>query len=376
MNPAIEFLSFPDTWSRLAQILGCVEEDKAIRDTTMAEYIRACIYQPFHWQHDWGTPQAVHTSRVITAVRKDIGFLWENAGHLNRPQLEEDDCSQSAKCVLQRLGSIGDIAKLGGGFWAPGPDRIIKSVATGDASLLITSGAPFEVLEKKYSAQVSCVGGARFFHLDRIELQQFQLKYELQSVQDWLGCPLEDLATWTRRIFSSLVANMSAEASLEASDCEIYAPDNIAGKPSGGNWLPIRKFSIVPTGLRFCRPPLEKATAYDRPTYLLELRNDGGRAIIHRSVLVPTDVRCRLMFGFEQMKGVKRTVTLEATDQICRFKIPFKLPDPESRILDFGWPAGNDFNGRINVVECASHLIPFLIQVMTRLNIHATVRNL
>lgn len=376
MNLAIEFLNPPDTWSRLAQILGCVEEDKAIRDTTMAEYIRACIYQPFHWQHDWGTPQSIHTSRVITAVRKDIGFLWGNVGYSHRKQSEDDDCSQSAKNVLQRLGSIGDIAKLGGGFWAPGPDRIVKPAAGEDASLLIISGAPFEVLETKYSAQVSCVGGARFFHLDRTELQQFQLKYELQSVKDWLGCPLEGLATWTRRIFSSLVANLSAEVSLEASDCEIYAPDNFPGKPSVGNWLPIRKFSIVPTGLRFCRPPLERTTAYDRPTYLLELRNDGGRAVIHRSVLVPTDARCRLMFGFEQMKGVKRAVTIEATDQICRFKIPFKLPEPESRILDFGWSAGNDLNGRINVIECASHLIPYLTQVMTGLNIHITVRNL
>ena len=369
MGVTVEF-SFPaDAHSRLACILDCTKEDEAIRDATIAEYIRACVYQPYHRLEDWGRPRSVHTNRILSAIRRDVSFLWQDIDHLPSKIFEDDNDGQYAKDVLRRLGAIGDIVKLGGGFWASGPVRIVRATDSGESALLVIGGVPFEALQTKFAERVSCVGCARFLCSDTAILQRLQVEHELQSVQDWLGGPSENLSAWTRRVLRSLVAHMSPALDLETDDSEIYAPDNILGKPNRSNWIPIKEFSVVPTGLRLCRPPFGKVAIYDRPTYLAELRNDSGRAVFHRLAQVPADIRLRLMFGFEQMQGVKRNVLFKVKGQIFRANIPFKLPEPESRIIDFGWPVGKDSQGRTNTFDFSSKLMPFFIQVMTRLNI-------
>ena len=376
MGVTVEFPSLADARSRLACILNCIKEDEAIRDAIIAEYIRACVYQPYHRLDDWGHPRSVHTNRILSAVRRDVGFLWKGADHLPFKTFEDDKDGQRAENVLRRLDTIRDIVDLGGGFWAPGPVRILRATDDGESALLVTGGAPFEALQMKFAERVSCVGCARFLRSDSTSLQRLQIEYEVQSVHDWLGGPSEDLSAWTQRVFRSLVTtHMSPASNLEADECEIYAPDDLPGKPNRGNWVPIREFSVVPTGLRLCRPPLGKVAIYDRPTYLAELRNNKGKAVFHQLALVPTEIRLRLMFGFEQMQGVKRNVIFEVCGQICRANITFKLPDPEGRILAFGWPVEKDSRGRPNTFDFSSNLMPFLIQVITRLNIQITNKN-
>ena len=375
MEVALDFPSLTDARSRLASILNCTKENEAIREATLAEYIRACVYQQYQRLDDRGRTRSVHTNRILSAARRDIGFLWNETDHLTIKTLEDDNGGKRAGNVLHRLGMIGDIIKLGGGFWVPGPIRILRVTDSGDNALLVIGGVPFETLETKFAERMSCVGCARFLCPDHAKLQRLEVEHELQSVQDWLGGPSENLPTWTKRVFRSLVAHMSPASDLEADDCEIYAPDDIPGKPNRGNWVPIKEFSVVPTGPRLCRPPLGMVAIYDRPTYLTELRNDSGRAVFHRLAQVPTDIRVRLMFGFEQMRGVKRNVIFKVIGQICRINIPFNLPDPESRILAFGWPVSKDSQGRPNIFDFSSNLMPFLIQVLTRLNIQIITKN-
>lgn len=376
MSAILELLSSTEASSRLVGILDCPQELEAIRVTALAEYIRACVYQPFFWEADWGPPREVHTSRIISAVRRDLGFLWKGTDRpaLNSNIFEKEGGTVRTRDVVHRLGEIGDIVELGGGFWAPGPVRIVRAADGREGALLVVGGAPFEALEIKFATRVSCVGCGRFVRPNRAGLRRLRVEHELQSVDDWLGGPSENLSTWTRRTFKLLVENMSAAADVEASECEIYAPDDLPGKPVRGNWLSIREFSVVPTGLRLCRPLVGKSAIYDRPTYLAALREDGGRATFRQLALVPTDIRLRLMFGFEQMQGIQRSVTLDVVDRICRASISFKLPDPESRILAFGWPAGTDQNGHTNVFEFSSDLVPFLFRVLARLNIRTTMR--
>lgn len=377
MSATLELLSPADAVSRLASILDCTKEAEAIRDTTLAEYIRACVYQPYYWEADWGAPRPIHTTRILSAVRRDVGFLWKDTDH---PKFDSEisntgESPLRAANVLRRLGNIGDILDLGGGFWAPGPVRIVRTDDGQEAALLVVGGVPLETLEMTFATRISCVGCGRFAHPDRATLRRFRVEQELQSVDDWLGGPSENLSGWTRRVLKALAENMNPAADVEASECEMYAPDDLLGKPGRGNWLSIRDFSFVPTEPRLCRPSAGKSATYDRPTYLATLREDGGRVTFRQLTLVPDDIRLRLMFGFEQMHGVQRTVTLEVGDGICRARISFKLPDPESRILAFGWPVGTDQHGRTNVYEFSSDLAPFLIQVLGRLNVRTTKIN-
>ena len=376
MSAALELLSPAEAPSRLASILDCPKDVEAIRITALAEYIRACVYQPYFWEADWGPPRAVHTNRIISAARRDLGFLWKDTDQptFNSEISENEGGALSATDVVRRLGGVGDIVELGGGFWAPGPVRIVQVADGGEGALLVIGGAPFEALEKTFATRVSCVGCGRFVRPDRARSRRLRFEHELQSVDNWLGRSSENLSAWTRRTFKSLIENMSPAADIEASECEIYAPDDLPGKPGLGNWLPIREFSIVPTAPRLCRAPAAKSAIYDRPTYLAVLREDEGRAAFRQLVLVPADIRLRLMFGFEQMQGVQRTVVLEVDDRICRASISYKLPDPESRILALGWPAGTDSKGRANVFGFSSDIVPFLIQVLARLDVRTTIK--
>ena len=376
MAAAIELLSPSDTLSRLASILKCTEEAEAIRDAVIAEYIRACVYAPYHWLDELVPPRSIHTNTILSAVRRRVPFLWKDADHAppcSRASGNDEGRDRTAD-VLSRLAEIGDIVELGAGFWAPGPVRIVRAIRNGQSAVLVTGGAPFEVLQFELATCLSCVGCGRFLRPDRARLRRLQVEHELQSVQDWVGSPSENLSAWTRRIFRSLAENMSPMADIEASECEIYAPDDLPGKPRQRNWVSLKELSVVPRGLRLCRPPSGQSATYDRPTYVATLRDDNERAVFHRLALVPEDIRIRLMFGFDQMMGLKRTVILEVGHRVCRASIPFKLPDPESRILAFGWPAGRASSGRGNVIGFPSALVPFLVQVMNSLNIDSAIR--
>ncbi len=371
MSAAMELMGSADAFSLLAGILDCTQNAEAIRVTALAEFIRSSVYQPYHWESDWGEPQPVHTNRIKAAARRDLGFLWKNIDYstFHSGTSESDGGAPRATDVLRRLGEVGDIVELGGGFWAPGPVRIVSTSDDIESALLVIGGTPFETLKMKFATRISCVGCGRFVHPDRESLRQFRVEQDLLSVDDWLGGLPENLTTWSGRVLRALEKNMSPAADIEASECEIYVPDDLPGKPGRGNWLSIRDFSVVPTGPRLCRPSVGKSAMYDRPMYLAKLREDGGRATFRQLTMVPADIRLRLMFGFEQMYEVQRSVTLEINDQISRARISFKLPYPESRILAFGWPVGTDQKGRTNVYEFSSDLTPFLIQVLGRLNI-------
>ena len=376
MNACVELLSPAETLSQLACILRCVEEAEAVRVTALAEYVRACVYQPYYWKADWGLPQPTHTNRILSAVRRDIGFLWKDANELSlSSQYPNNDGPVSgAQDVMRKLRSIGDIVDLGNGLWVPGPTKIVRLTENREAALLVIGGRPFEILETQIAACISCVGCGRFVRPDPMTLRHLRLEYELQSIDHWLGGPVESLSAWTRRIFRSLCESMDPASDVDAGECEIYVPDNLPGKPRGGNWLPIREFSLPPAGLRLCRPSVSKSAMHDRPTYLAVLREDGGRVTFQQLALVPKDIQRRLMFGIEQMQNIQRTVTLEVANRTCCMAMPFKLPEPENRILAFGWPVIKDSNRRAEAFEFSCDLVPHLKQVLARLNVRTETK--
>ena len=365
-SASIALLSPTDTVSRLASILACASEPAAVRDAVLAEYIRACVYQPYYWLDEWGPPRSTHTTRIFSALTRDIAFLSTDTEYFPCPRTHDDDPDHSAS-VLRNLSRIGDVVGLGDGFWAPAPVRIVKATGGRSDALLITGGVPFELLQIKFAARVSSVGCARFLHLDGGGLRRLRAQGELQSIQDWLGGPSENLRLWTRRVLASLTAGLSSMETIEATDCEIYVPDSLPNKPPQRNWLPIRELPVLPRDWRLCRPPASKSASYDRPTYLVLLRDAGGQAAFQKLVLVPADVRRRFMFGFDQVKGVRRTVRIEDRGPIFRAKIPFGLPEPEDRLLALGWPAGHGFS------EFSTYLLPFFIEILNRLYVDATL---
>ena len=374
MSVAINILNPSDVWSRLSHILNCTNQDMAIQYTTIAEYIRAYVHSSTNGVDQARNSQSVHTNSILGAVNRDVGFLWDGVIRLPFKTNGKTESSFRPTHILRNLGTVGDLVKLGSGFWMSGPIRIVRLEEHEESKLLVVGGTPFEMLEMKFGMRMSCVCCARFFSPSKEQLHCISVENEIQFVHDWLGWPLEELSDWTKRMIRALDANKQLTTSQDASEFEIYAPDHIPGKPSFGNWVPIKKLSVVPSDLRLCRPPLGKTVVYDHPTYLTRFRNKVSRPVLNQLSLVPNDIYLRLMFGIEQMYNVKRTVSLDVFDHICRLNIPFKLPVPESRILAFGWPIDVDSNGRVSTYMFSSDLVPFLLQVMARLKLQIKVK--
>ncbi len=232
MSVSMESLGPSDALSRLACILDCTKEVEAIRVTALAEHIRACVYQPYYWKVDRSLPRPIHTKRIFSAVRRDVGFLWKDADH---PTFN----SEISENALRRLGETGDIIELGGGFWAPGPVRIIRAADSRESALVVIGGVPFEALRMKFATRISCIGGGRFIRPDHAVLRRLRIEHELQSVDDWLGWGLSELLpTWTQRTFKSLeaVSKILAEQDEETAEVDeaqivggmIFIPDHEA----------------------------------------------------------------------------------------------------------------------------------------------------
>ena len=376
MPAPIELLTPGETLSRLASILDCPQETQAIREAAIAEYIRACVYGPCHYQDEWGPPRSVHTRTVLSLVRRRANFLWGDADHgsIDSRGATSHEGDKLTADVLVRLGMTGDLVELGAGYWAPGPVRLVRAFHSGMDALLVSGGVPTEALQLELAARLSAGGCGRFMRPSRATLRRLQIQEDSQSVLDWLGSPSESLAAWTRRVLRSLAATMNPMPDADVADCEVYAPEPLPGKPRHQNWVRIRELSLLPDGLRLCRPSSGRSASYDRPTYIAVLSNDHGRPVFHRMTLVPNDHLVRLMLGFDQMKGIRRTVTLEVGSGVCRAAIPFRLPDPESRMLAFGWATREPLKRTGTVLGFPSDLAPFLRNVLKSLNIDCQVR--
>jgi hypothetical protein len=304
-----------------------------------------------------GFSPAVHTSRLLTSVRKTLDLLRADA--ITERMRDVDATRDEAQQTLDSLKEFGDIVDTGGGYWLGTPLRVVRS---SDALLAIGS-APNAVLKALLGAPPTCAGISRFGDVRSNESAGLAI-----SVSQWLG-EEDDILSWTRRILGLHEQSMRSGNDVPTDQLEIYAPDLLT-RAYGNPWIAAQSISEPMLGVRLCRPIESYAYVWDRPFYLSHFRSSSGGLVMTRSVRVDFNFTRRLRFGLSKLYGRAQTISATSGGELVELEMPVALPNPEARIAALGWPLPS--NPRRSVFH--RRAIPFLAEVMRRLAVQIIVR--
>jgi hypothetical protein len=343
--------------ARIAHEFGGAFGDIPLRRSLAADHIRSILYASAVLANAYNSSPAVHTSRLLTSVRKTLDLLW--AGTATEQLRDVGTTGGAAQQTLSGLRDFGDIVDTGGGYWLGTPFRIVRS----DGALLAIGAAPNVVLEALLGTPPICAGISRFCEAGS------KISAELTvSVSQWLG-DVEDISSWTKRLLDQHEQRMQSDNDIPADQLEIYAPDFLT-RGQRNPWIAAQAMRRPLKGARLCRPIKTFAYEWDRPFYLSHFRSSPGGLVVARSVRVEYGFTRRLRFGLNKLYSRPQIVTGTATGELVELEMPVALPDPESRIAALGWPLTS--NPRRTVFH--RHAIPFLTEVMRRLAVPILVR--
>jgi hypothetical protein len=311
--------------------LGNVHGDLPLQQALAADHIRSALYGHAISCAGIGILPALHTTRLLTSVRKTLDLLWPGASTHQLPGTKLD-VGQNA---LERMGLAGDVFDTGGGFWVGTPFRLVGQ--NEGAPVLVAGGLPNAVVNEATGAAPISAGVARFCAVPSATLTE-KLQTHVQSIDTWLGT-VEPLREWTESTLAKHEQGMAADQDLSADQLEVYAPDVFEAQKQKGRWMPIRQASRALKGVRLCRPLSRFARDWDRPHYLAHFGTRSGLNAIIRSAPVSYNTTVRLRFGLDQILAAPRTAIVTVGTDTCEWEPPYGLPAPEARVLALGWPA-------------------------------------
>jgi hypothetical protein len=356
MTLTLTKLTSNDAAALLARQLECVADPRALQMAVVAEHIRGALYAHAARTSGLEVSPAVHTTRLLTGVRKTLNLIWTKSAVVGA--VGQGDCAQ---LTLDSLALVGDTVDTGGGFWIGTPLRLVGNAE--DASLAVFGTLPSPLVKTLTGFKVSSVGGARFV-VRLTTSSDKKLDSYIQSADDWLGQE-EPLDVWTRRLLEQLRARLAPSGDVTADQLEVYAPDLFAARRQNGRWFEARQLTQAIAGPRLCRPLVSVAYEWNRPFYLAEIGFRSGQATITRSAPVDYGLTQRLRFGLDRQLQVPRRVTLMMKAGTFDLDLPYDLPNPENRVLGLGWPSPSRA-GRRTFHTCAK---PVLARAFDRLGV-------
>ncbi len=318
--------------------IGCVHGDLPLQQALAADHIRSALYGHAINCADTGIVPALHTTRLLTSVRKTLDLLWPGASTHRLPGTAFD----VAQHTLHNMSLAGDLANTGGGFWVGTPFRVVR---IDEGSFLVAGGLPDAVVDEVTTAAPICAGVARFCTIPRATLVE-QLQPHVQSIDDWLGT-IEPLREWSERMLAKYEQRMAPDHDLSADHLEVYAPDVFDAQKQMGRWMPVRRSSRPLKGVRLCRPLPHFARDWDRPYYLAHFSARSGHNAVIRSTPVSYDTTLRLRFGLDQILAAPRTAVITVGTDTFEWEAPYGLPDPEVRVLALSWPSHSGPNRHV-----------------------------
>ncbi len=357
MTLALAKISAQNAQEIIARELGGLFGETPLCRSLAADYIRSDLYANATLAIDYNSSPALHTSRLLTSVRKTLDLIWLGTAteHLRDAATTEGVAQQT----LNSLAELGDIVDIGGGFWLGTPLRIIRS---GDTSLAI-GAAPNAVLNALLGARPVCAGISRFGEFRSKESAELTI-----SVSQWLGAA-EDILSWTKRLLDQHEQRMLSGNDIPANQLEIYAPDFLT-RTQRNPWIPAQAITRPLAGVRLCRPIKTVAHVWDRPFYLSHFRFAGGELLVARSIQIEYSFTRRLRFGLSHLYNSSQAVIGTTNGELVELEMPVVLPEPEARVAALGWPLS--LNPRRSVFHRLS--IPILTEVMGRLAVPVLIR--
>jgi hypothetical protein len=295
----------------------------ALRTALIAEHIRTLTWAAYFRTSD---QHPIHTARMFAGLNRNLASVAAEAFGL-RDALTSPH--KEYELVRGQLENCGDIVHLGGGYWIPGPLRVVHP-ATSEGSIVV-GGVPTTILEQQLKAECQCIGAVRYVP----KAENLGTPHTTETAAEWLGVT-EPLRVWTHKISEWASAQLQPQAYIEDSSLEIYAPDAHGSGRGLGFWAAANEFREPAPTLRLFRPRTAQRWAFDRPDYLGIFISGMTGARLARAVQIPRDTAVRVQFGFDQKLETPRTITLKKTESGCCLDLKFALPSPESRVLSLG----------------------------------------
>jgi len=146
----------------------------------------------------------------------------------------------------------------------------------------------------------------------------------------------------------------------------------MARQSGPSRWVPARQIAQRLKEPRICRPLASRARNWSRPHYLGVFAFENCVTRLRRSVLLDFNLSARLCFGFDQLLGMLRAVSITIARDTCILDMRFRLPAPENKIKALGWSATEPTNSNHQLTFHVLSL-PILKATLNRLAIKQNI---
>lgn len=357
MTFEVSEVSAHDAYIKIARGLGGAFGELPFQQSLAADHIRSILYGSAKYASEHNASAAVHTSRLLTSVRKTLDLL-RSAASMERLVGDTND-QDVAQQTLAKLADFGDVVDTGGGYWVGTPHRLV----CGGDTLLGLGAAPNAVFKALLKTSPLCAGIARLAENRTRKYTDLAL-----SVVEWLG-PVENIVTWTKAILDQHERGMRSGNDVSADQLEVFAPDRLSARQRNP-WVSAQAIGEPGPGARLCRPTKSVAFVWDRPFYLSHFQLSRGGLVVSKSVRVEYSITRRLRFGLKNLYGRAETILATTSGDLVDLELPLALPDPEVKIQALGWPLAS--NPRRTVFHRLA--IPLLTEMLERLAVRVIVR--
>lgn len=293
-------LSQHEAQSVLALGLGCNTQGEGLRIAAIAECLRAACFlcsMPTDGQGAWEPAASVSLTSV---TRKQLSPIWPC-------MLEDDDTRPGVRSVLESLGQIGDLVRVEKG-WLPPPPRAIRSL---EGSAVVIGGGPSPRFPR--SVKLRACGRVRV-----VPTSQCEGWIDVGDADDWIGAPIEGLATWSSR-FLAQVARRFTHCGVLLAPISVYVQ---------GRWAELASHPNASGHL------LGKCQTGITVNYFIGKFQGGD--LEQLASIEASDVR-RLRFQLDLQAGRPCTIETETSSRFVKLRSYRRLPPEQEKAFHLGW---------------------------------------
>lgn len=293
-------LSRQEAQSILAKGLGCTTQGEGLRIAAIAECLRAACFlraMPTENRGAW-TPAA--SLSLTSLARKHLGPFWPG-------MLEDTEAKPGVLSILDSLGQIGDLVRVEKG-WLPPPPRAIRSQ---DGYAVVLGGGPSHRFPRSFKTR-------GFGRVRVVPTSHCAGWLDVVDPSDWIGAPLEGLATWSSR-FLMQTSRRFTSCPTDVAPVSMYVQ---------GRWSEL--VSQPSTSGQF----LGKCRTENIVSYFIGKFHCGR--LDQLASIEASDAR-RLRFYLDLQAGRPCSMQIESSPRFVTLRSYRRLPPEQEKTLLLGW---------------------------------------
>ena len=302
-----------DVVHMLEKEFGFSSDEAATKLSMVNEHIRAALLI----ESQLSTQKQiapVSTVTITRTVRGRLAPLWP--GLVDNARTDDIVLGE-----LRQMRRLGEVEKAGTLHWIPAPDRTIW---VDEATRLLISASPLPTLQLSTRKTLQVVGRARLIHVDKATAHMLP---PLQRLEDWLGCPHDEITSWSRAFIDRTARTMQPVEQFN--DLNIF---------HDGRWRAPKELAEQVSKVHLSR---RKTLNYGNPTdqyglCRLQAGRDGEIQVVSFQVIGRDDAR-RLQGWMSLASGQQQTIRYEKRGAMAVLELGRPLPAPESAFLCLGW---------------------------------------